>query len=93
MRALRRKRTPGPARRLRSANLDAQYRDVRAYMAGRAAEATDEAERVAWMDTYAANLVLTRDMYGPEIWPDDADVHAERAEDAAVLNEYRAMIG
>ncbi|WP_117198256.1 hypothetical protein [Nocardiopsis sp. TNDT3] len=93
MRALRRKRAPGPARRLRPANLEAQYRDVHAFIAARATEATDEAERAVWTDTDAANLVLIRDMYGPEIWPEDADVHAERAEDVAVLDEYRAMIG
>jgi hypothetical protein len=93
MKSLKRKRPPAPVRRLRPENLDAQFRDVRAFIAARAAEAADEAERVAWTDTHPANLVLTRDMYGPEIWPDDADVHAERAEDAAVLNEYRAMIG
>lgn len=93
MKSLRRKRPPAPARRIRPESLDAQIHDVRGYMAARAAEAMTDAERGYWTSTDRANLVLVRDYYGPSVWPDDPDVHAERAEDVAVLDDYRAMLG
>jgi hypothetical protein len=62
-------------------------------MVARAAEATTDEGRAAWTDTSRTNLVLIRDMCGPQIWPDDADVHAEHAEDVAVLDAYRSMLG
>ena len=81
MRPLRRKRPPVPAVRLRPVELSAQLR-----------EAQDHAARNGEHLVDRVSLVLYRDMNAVEIWPDDPDVIAERAEGVAALDAYYAML-
>ena len=77
----RAKRAPTPVRRLRPVDLSAQLRD-----------AQDHAARHGEYLVDRVSLVLYRDMNAVEIWPDDPNVHAERAEGVAVLDAYYAML-